>query len=398
MKYFNSLILIIVLSLLMPHSSAQVINPLDVFSVSQTPDYWPTEGWLQSTAEEQEVNGTLLEEMLSFCDTYDLNMQGLMVVRNGYIVFEEYPDSEFNESSLSNTWSVTKSIISLLFGIALEEGYISSLDQTMVSFFPERTIANLDSQKESITLRHLLTMKSGFQWGASDWTLMSQSSDWVQYALDKPMSDAPGETWNYNNGAVHILSAILNKTTGMTTSTFADTHLFQPLGIDEYEWEVDPQGVDYGPSGLQLTVRDMAKIGFLCLNNGTWDVEQVISAEWVENSTTAYTTGCSGGGFEGEYGYLWWTKASYNAYCAYGSYGQWIWVFPDYSMVFVTKSSQSAIPIDYLIADYIIPSVNSTDETARTDHLIIDLFIIGAGVSIAVIAIGIGWFVKVRKT
>jgi CubicO group peptidase (beta-lactamase class C family) len=331
---------------------------MDVFSASQTPDYWPTEGWLQSTADEQGLNGTLLEEMLAFCDNTFL--QGIMVVRNGYNVLEEYPDPEFNESSLSDTWSVTKSVISILVGIALDEGYISSLDEAMVSFFPDRTIANLDSQKESITLKHLLTMKSGLQWNAygdNDNAVMCQSSDWVQYVLDRPMSDTPGETWHYNSGATHILSAILYNTTGMTPSAFADIHLFQPLGIDEYEWETDPQGLDFGGWGLQLTLQDMAKIGFLFLHKGTWDAEQIVSAAWVEDSTKAYSTGVAYYNiFQGDYGYLWWLKPSYNAYCAFGLHGQFIWVFSDRNVIFVTKSS-SMPSIDYMITEYILPSV-----------------------------------------
>jgi len=356
------------------------------------------------TEDEQGMNGTLLEEMLAPSSLWSVYLQGIMIVRNGYVVLEEYPDSDFNESSLSNTWSVTKSIISILVGIALEEGYLSSLDETMVSFFPDRIIANRDSQKESITLRHLLTMKSGLQWNPyTDPGLMRESSDWVQYALDKPMSSTPGEIWTYNSGGAHILSAILLETIGMTPSTFADIHLFQPLGIDEYEWEVDPQGLDYGANGLQLTVRDMAKIGFLFLNNGTWDAEQIVSRGWVENSTKVYTTECGGGGFEGEYGYLWWIKSSYNAYCAYGSYGQWIWVFPDYNLIFVTKSTFQTILIDNLITEYILPSLDyiqmTTTTTTTTTTPVngsgeVDIILIALAISGVVVIIAIVVFIK----
>jgi len=365
------------------------INPIDVFSVSQTPDYWPTEGWLQSTPDEQGMNGTLLEEMLA---SYGMVLQGIMVVRNGYNVLEEYPYPGFNESSLSDTWSVTKSVISILVGIALDEGYISSLDEAMVSFFPDRTIANLDSQKESITLKHLLTMKSGLQWGTSEGSAMLQSSDWVQYVLDRPMAHTPGETWNYNSGAVHILSAILNNTIGMTPSAFAEIHLFQPLGIVEYEWMADPQGLDFGGYGLQLTLQDMAKIGFLFLNKGTWDAEQIVSAAWVEDSTTAYSTGCERSGLNGDYGYLWWIKSSYNAYCAFGLYGQFICVLPDHNVILVTKSS--IMPsIDYLITEYILPSVIGipTPTPTPTTPPPIDwiLIAVGGGVAVAVIVLAI---------
>ena len=372
------------------------INPIDVFSASQTPDYWPTEGWLQSTADEQDMNGTLLEEMLAFCEDFGrLELQGIMVVRNGYNVLEEYPDPDCNESSLSDTWSVTKSVISILVGIALDEGYISSLDEAMVSFFPDRTIANLDSQKESITLRHLLTMKSGLQWGNSEGSAMLQSSDWVQFVLDRPMAHTPGETWNYNSGATHILSAILNNTIGMTPSAFAEIHLFQPLGIVEYEWMADPQGLDFGGYGLQLTLQDMAKIGFLFLNNGTWDAEQIVSRGWVENSTKAYSTGVDYYDiFQGDYGYLWWIKSSYNAYCAFGLYGQFIWVFPEHNVIFVTKSS-SMPPIDSMITEYILPSIITPTTTTTTttsppptdDGFDMTMILLVGGGGVAIVAI-----------
>ena len=339
------------------------------------------------------MNGTLLEEMLVFCDDLDLDLQGIMVVRNGYNVLEEYPDPEYNESSLTTTWSITKSVISILVGIALDQGNISSLDETMVSFFPERTIANLDSQKESITLRHLLTMKSGLQWGTSEISAIRQSSDWVQYVLDRPMAHTPGETWNYNSGAVHILSAILNKTIGMTPSAFAEIHLFQPLGIVEYDWLVDPQGLDFGGYGLQLTLQDMAKIGFLFLNNGTWDGEQIVSAVWVENSTTVYSTGCGTAGFHGDYGYLWWIRSSDNGYCAFGLDGQFIWVFPNHNVIFVTKSGIMPA-IDHIITEYILPSVlgiptTSTTTTTGNGSIPIDptILILGVGVAVVVIVL-----------
>ncbi|MFW9847726.1 MAG: serine hydrolase domain-containing protein [Candidatus Thorarchaeota archaeon] len=397
MNNSNSLILFIILSLLIPGSSNQIIIPLDVFSTSQAPDYWPTEGWLESTPSAQGMNETLLEELLSYCDDRDYAQHGIMIVRNGYNVLEEYPDPEFNESSLTTIWSVTKSIISILVGIALDEGYISSIDETMISFFPGRTIANLDSQKESITLKHLLTMTSGLQWSTTEQSAMLESSDWVQYVLDRPMAHTPGEEWYYNSGAVHILSAILNNTIGMTPSAFADIHLFQPLGIVEYEWLVDPQGLDFGGYGLQLTLQDMAKIGFLLLHNGTWDTEQIVSAEWVEDSTTVDTSGCGSYGFPEDYGYLWWISSSFYAYCAFGTDGQFIWVFPDHNMLFITKASRNPT-INHMITKYILPSILPTNTTTTTTDLPIDAsLIIVTGISIAVVAIVVVWYVKLRK-
>ena len=377
---------------------------------SQTPDYWPTAGWQQSTPEDQGMNGTYLEEMLTFCDDRNWPLTSILVIRNGYLVVEEYPDSEYNESTLFHIWDSTKSITSILMGIAIDEGYIGSVDETMVSFFPDRTIANLDSRKEAITLKHLLSMTSGLEWVYGvDWPLIEYESDWIQFTLDKPMVHTPGETWNWNDGTPHLLSAILNSTTGMAPSEFAETHLFQPLGINNFRWDIDPHGLEIGSWGLNLTASDMAKIGFLYLNNGTWDTEQIVSADWVKNSTQAYSSGISHGTqiTIQHYGYNWWVKPSYNAYCAAGHDGQFIWVLPDYNLVFV-HTSGNIRPYDYLITEYILPSLGIFDFTTTTsdtttatgtgvlDPLIMPI-IVGVGVSIAAITIVLVWFMKKRK-
>ena len=395
-KIVSLSILIILLALLIPISDTQQLNTRFTVSPAEAPDYWPTEGWQQSTPQEQGMNATLLSKMIDFSNN-NWNLRSILIIRNGYMVLENFIDSEYNESSLTNTYSCTKSIISILVGIAIDKGYIDSIDESIVSFFPNRTIANLDSRKESITLKHLLSMTSGLDWDESVQDQMKLESDWIQYTLDRPMAHTPSETWSYCGGGVHLLSSILNSTTGVSPLEFAETYLFHPLGISNYSWEIDAQGLEYGGGGLHLKPRDMVKIGFLCLNNGTWDAEQIISANWVANSTQAYSSECDGGQFSGQYGYLWWIKSSYKAYCAFGLNGQFIWVLPEYSLVIVMTANWYN-PYEYLITDYILPSLGvfdyttiSSDTTTTTDADIIDPLIlpviIGSGIAFAVVLV-----------
>ncbi|MHA1970993.1 MAG: serine hydrolase domain-containing protein, partial [Candidatus Thorarchaeota archaeon] len=263
-----------------------------------------------------------------------------------------------------------------------------------IGYFSNRTIANLDSRKESITLEHIITMTSGIEWFGDSTSIMKQQSDWVQYILDRPMVHAPGEVWNYNSGP-HLFSAILNMTTGVSSKTYADTYLFQPLGIDHYDWMVDPQGLVYGAGELSMRLRDIAKIGLLHLNNGTWDGEQIVPAEWVVNSSKVQSTGVSSGQMSGDYGYLWWIRPMYNARFGFGRDGQYLWVLPDYDTV-VVFTSEWMTSYDYLITQYILPAlgdfsqmVNTTtsETTTLTEQPFDASLAIGIGVSLAIVIV-----------
>ncbi|MGD9381779.1 MAG: serine hydrolase, partial [Candidatus Thorarchaeota archaeon] len=343
----TSLIILVIIGLFgfMPNAHPGIYVP----NVSASaPDYWPTTGWLTSTPEEQGMNSSLLDEFVDAIEEFSFSLLSYLVIRNGYLILEGYPDPDYNESTLKHVWSVTKSFTSALVGMALEAGDLTSRDELVVDFFPDRTIANLDEDKQSITVEHLLTMTAGFEWtDSTDSFDMMDSPDWVQYVLDKPMADVPGETFNYNGGGSHLLSAIVNRTTGIPTLSYADTHLFQPLGISDYEWIIDPQGVASGHRGLNITPRDMAKFGFLYLNNGTWDGEQLVPSTWVSASTQVQAPGQN-------YGFQWWIDSSYDAYYALGRDGQIIWVQPENDLIVVFTSSSG----NYLsmIPMYIIPA------------------------------------------
>ena len=299
-----------------------------------------------------------LAQMLAAIQEQHLNLHSLLIVRNGYLVSETY-FGPYQPDTRHELYSCTKSFISTLIGIALDKGYIDGTDQRIVDFFPERTFANLDAQKEAMTLEDVLTMRSGLDWQEGDpaYRAMYVSPDWVKSVLDKPMAAPPGSQFNYCSGCSHVLSAVLRQTTGMNTRDFADQYLFKPLGISNVKWDTDAAGIPIGGWGLQITPRDMAKLGYLYLRDGQWDGQQIVSAEWVEDATRTHTKTDGDLG----YGYQWWTYPSLSAYTALGRYGQTIFVIPELELVIVTTAEMNGHEeIFRLIEQYIIPAVQES--------------------------------------
>jgi CubicO group peptidase (beta-lactamase class C family) len=193
---------------------------------------------------------------------------------------------------------------------------------------------------------------------------MMSSPDWVQYVLDLPMATDPGDTWVYNSGASHLLSAIIQQLSGTTTIDFAETRLFQPLGINHYWWELDPDGIPNGGAGLLLTPRDMAKLGLLYLENGRWDDQLIISADYVAAASeiSANLVLSPEGDPESGYGYQFWIYPPLDGYAAHGGGGQIILVVPERELVIVTTGNDfaSQVPLTDLLLDYVYPSIDGT--------------------------------------
>ena len=307
-------------------------------SSSLTPiqgDYWPTDDWRESTPEKQGMDSKYFESLREHVEENFPHMRSVLVVRHGYIVFEEFyrgaPDD------YQNVASVTKSVISALIGIALREGYIKSLNEKVLDFSPEYVNPDTDLQIKDITLEHLLTMTSGLERDTSF------GEDWVESTLKQPVSDKPGQTFHYNDAAAHLLSGILTRTTHMTAIEFGNKYLFQPLAIPLPSWKTDPQGNNVAGDGLSLRSRDMAKIGYLYLNQGFWNDQQLVPAEWVRVSTQKHTEADL---LNADYGYLWWvtTVEGHAAYYAAGFGGQYIYVVPDLELVVVITGNSSSFP------------------------------------------------------
>jgi CubicO group peptidase (beta-lactamase class C family) len=327
---------------------------------------WPTDGWQTSTPEEQGIDSVKLAAVFEAITNADYNIHSLLIVRNGYLVAEmvHYP---YNAGAVHHMASCTKSFISTLIGMAMERGYITSLDQRVIDFFPDREIANLDDYKRAMTLEDLLTMSGGFDWrggmlenpSLDEWT---RQPDWVQTMLDWPVKYEPGTRFTYNSGGSHLISAIFQQTTGQTAEAFAAENLFAPLGITDWYWRADPQGVSTGGWGLWLTPRDMAKFGYLFLNGGAWDGQQIVPAEWVSTATKQHIQ-AGGQWLSDGYGYQWWVDAE-GYFMALGYGGQFIIVVPERNMVMVATSglplNDFFVP-EILLNDFILPASESSE-------------------------------------
>jgi len=296
--------------------------------------YWPGEDWRASTAEEQGIDSTLILQMLQEIRGENIDIHSVLLVRNGYLVTEAYIDP-YNREMKHPVFSATKSIISLLTGIAIEEGYIKNVDQKVIDFFPDITQNVSDIYLPDLTLEHLLTMSAGFHTRTIPYAEVLQqkdeSFDTVEHILTyNSILEKPGTTFFYDSGGPHVLSAIIQQTTGMTTREYAQEKLFDPLSISEITWQTDPRGIPLGCTGLELSPRDMAKLGYLYLNHGQWEGEQIVPADWVEKSTTKHmeTKGLMNEAEDDGYGYFWWID-EYGGYSAHGFGGQYIFVVPN---------------------------------------------------------------------
>jgi CubicO group peptidase (beta-lactamase class C family) len=307
--------------------------------------YWPTKEWQVTDPEKQDMDVSALNRITSYVQDSKLDVDSVIVVRRGYIVYEKYFRPPWDKGKVHNIYSCTKSVMGSLVGIAVQQGKIKSLDDKMVDYFPNRTIQNLDERKRSITLLNLMTMKGGFDWAElkypysdprNPWIQALRSDDTIQFVLDKPMATQPGTVWAYNGGYSQIFSAIVTDKTGMNTLEFAKKYLFNPLGITEFTWRRDRQGIYDAGGGLLLTPRDMAKYGYLILNKGVWEGKQIIPADYVAETVKTQTTFNANSG----YGYeSWWTIPLDGYYYAAGIRGQRIYVMEKQDMVVVTTAN-----------------------------------------------------------
>jgi len=213
---------------------------------SQIP--WPTNNWLESTPEEQGLDPDLLQDLRTAVEDQDLPVHSLLVIRHGAIVLEHYY-SPYEQKTTHVLYSVTKSFISTLIGIAVDKGYIASLDHPVLNYFPGSTFENADPRKEAMTLRDLLTMTSGLDWDEGMPGYQGITMRGSKYALDLPMVADPGSEFLYCSGCSHILSSVLEQAAGQSTVDFAQENLFKPLGIKKPSWEMDAEGTAIGGRG-----------------------------------------------------------------------------------------------------------------------------------------------------
>jgi CubicO group peptidase (beta-lactamase class C family) len=321
-----------------------------------------------STPEQEGMSSERLADMLEAIQREGHNIHNVSILRHGRLVLDTpvFPHSRNAQHSIH---SCTKSVTSALVGIAIEQGYIDSVETRVLDFFPTRNVANLDSRKEAMTLEHLLTMTSGFDcqdtwvYGWRGLTEMRERGDWIQYVLDLPMVAPPGELYRYCNGVSLLLSAIIQETTGTSTLDYARENLFDPLDISDVEWPASPRGVTIGWGRMRLRPHDMAKFGLLFRNEGRWEGRQVVPSNWAPVSTASHVSTSSVFGTVSDgYGYQWWVDA-HHYYMAAGFGGQLIFVVPSEDVVAVFTAGVSLtdfrIP-ETLLENYIVPAAVSS--------------------------------------
>lgn len=318
--------------------------------------------------EQSGLDTSLLNEMMHQIITgvYQ-NVHSILIIKDDKLVFEEY-FYEYTKDSLQELRSATKSFVSALTGIAIDKGYIKSINEKVLSYFPEYSLKNMSSLKSKITIENMLANQSGLDCDVSNdksegnETAMDYSDDWVKFTLDLPMIDTPGGKGMYCSGNPITLGRIVEKTTKQSLPVFAKTTLFNPLGIDNFKWNFKPDksnAEDY--CQVYLTPREMVKFGLLYLNNGKWKNKQIVPADWVEASFENHSVVQNV-----NYGYLWWLKyfdadgVRYYGKSAQGNGGQRISIFPQQNMVVVITGGNynTQSPSDELIAKYILPSFN----------------------------------------
>ena len=362
-----------------------------------SPKIWPGKKWSVTTPEEMGMDSEMLVAMAEdyrkrHRDNKDVLIDSITIIRNNHIVADLYFNPLFPPDTRHVINSCTKSIMSTLIGIAIDKGYIVNVNEPLLSLLKIPVTDDMDPKLKSLTLKHLLTMQTG--WHSQDsylyeWRGLFETqatNDWPKHILNLPFETEPGTRFDYSNLASHMLSEIITKSTGMDTLTFARKHLFDPLGISDLQWDKSPQGIYVGWARIWLKPHDMAKMGLLYLQKGRWQNAQVVSSGWVDESIRAHSFpqqyryiynadgnidfGKSGGGWistnlirplSDGYGYQWWLDES-GMYSAVGFGGQFITVVPDKNLIVVVtsklKGTNSFYPVE-LIKEYVLPSIKS---------------------------------------
>ncbi|MBX2875594.1 MAG: beta-lactamase family protein [Saprospiraceae bacterium] len=307
------------------------------------------------------------------------NIHSVLVQQSGDLKYEAYFGG-YTADSLHDTRSAFKSVTSLLVGIALDKGYIESVDVPLLHFFPDFTPE--DARKKEISLRHLLEMKGGFRveefYGIGPYLEdeMWETDDWVKYSLEVPMKDTPGLNFSYNSCEPVLVGAALSHAVGKSIMDFSEEHLFAPLGIKDYRWTITPKGYGMTAGSFFMKPRDMVKLGELVLREGNWQGQSIISSPWINTSTRClmpidfsfvrYSRMDNAQVQSSRYGYYWYKeRLRYQdidtvVLFASGNGGQYIMILPDWDMVVVFTGGnystwRGKLPLEILLK-FILPS------------------------------------------
>jgi len=330
----------------------------------------PNSGWKVSGERFNEDKILEMNKLIAQNRIQDLT--SIVVIKNGKLLIEQYFNGA-DRTTLHNTRSVGKSFASTVTGIALDDGYLTSTNQTIDEFYDLKRFQNYSERKGTVTIKSLLTMSSGFFGNDSDYDSpgneenMYPTGNWVKFALDLPMDENKqvGETWEYFTAGTVLLGDILHQAVPGGLEKYTDEKLFRPLGITSYQWQYTPQKVANTAGGLQLTSLDYAKFGQLYLNGGSWNGQQVLPEEWVNRSFTNYFKNTPD---QTAYGFLFWNQAfsvngkSYEAYLSNGNGGNKIVMFQNEPIVIIITATAYGMPFahpqaELMIEDYILPAI-----------------------------------------
>lgn len=328
------------------------VHARDAFAEDSSQSVWPTKEWPTSTPEEQGMDSSALAKLVAYGGSHSFD--SLLVARHGRIVTEAYY-APYTGNIPHEIFSSTKAVTGTVLGMVYKDGLLDRLDHPMLDFFADRHVANVDDRKKGITIQNLLDMTSGLDWdqgieGGKQQTMVDayRSSNWTQFILDRPMAHAPGELFNYSNGNANLVSAIITRLTGKPEEDYAREKLFAPLGIADWHWDRDPQGLTTGEGELFLLPRDMAKIGYLYLRHGEWEGKPLLPPGWADVLSHRIVNMHASWDSNLSYSNFLWVFPDKHAYMASGKDGQLITVFPDLDIVAVT-TSRKAIKFKALI-------------------------------------------------
>jgi CubicO group peptidase (beta-lactamase class C family) len=312
------------------------------------------------------------------------NLHGVVVVRHDRLVFEQYfagrderlgqplGEVQFGPDTLHDVRSVTKSMVSLLYGIARGDGCVGSVDRPVLDAFPEYPDLQADPGRTKILVQHALTMTMGIEW---DETLpysdprngerrMDDAPDRYRFVLERPLAAPPGERWTYCGGATAVVAKLVTRGAGRRLLDYATERLFAPLGIERFEWITDQLGEPSAAAGLRLRPRDLARIGQLVLRHGRWDGRQIVPAAWLQESVVPRANVEP----SVRYGYFWWLASSGfgdtpTAWIGgVGNGGQRLFVLPELDAVVVVTAGNYNKPDDWrtptaVLSQFVLPAL-----------------------------------------
>lgn len=328
------------------------------------------DGWPVGTPAEQGLDDVAVRAAYeqAFSPDEVPGIVSLLVVRNGVLVSEGYMRDRDDIDRAEHVVSVTKSITSILLGIAIEKGILASPSQRLLDLLPRMPG---DGRKSNITLEHLATMRSGIGISNDEFAYEMEHGAGrrrpVDYALSKPLAFAPGERFWYRDVDPHLLSEVVSQLTPVPLDVLAGEWLFAPMGINNRRWLRHDTGVTYGAYGCFLRPRDLAKLGQLVLSGGQWNGQGLVSRSWIEQSTAPHVTDASEAGFPLAYGYWWWIEPTRAGVFASGHGGQYIWIDRARNLVVVVTAAPDAagngagiaIPEMLALVDAITAGINT---------------------------------------